>query len=356
MPADIDELNEISYVSPRVRFIGGATTGTLLAYLGYPFDKYKNGVMAKVSAGTLPTRPKQPIFNPQYFSYLLNGKYQLPQTPLINYLELADRWNFFKDKVCVNTIAENYQELNSLRLKHKAIYRGFFGYGYYKFSNTLLTVWAMIPLMEAIQKSEIYTKATYFLKKEDSKLIASALSGSILGVAETIGLPIDLAKFRCQTENITMKKALQRIPQEGLRAQYVGFVATAARNIAGSGGMAFGKFATYRAMGLTDYNNPSIKQMFISSMVANITRVVISHPFDLVKVRNQKEAATKKSLVTNLHQLVKERGIGAFKEGIMPKIVSAAKGTLFFFASEAAILRWNKYQRELEKNTIMNKP
>jgi hypothetical protein len=319
--------SEYTNIDPRARVAGVITTATFAAYTTYFFDVFKNSVMHDPEKS--PTRLihlKKHLIGQQYAQ-----------------LDLTKRSDFLK----------------AVTLS----YRGVTGYWAYKLLNGTSKLALQPVLMQTMMKSQPYNWLAQRINPDNAKVVASGAAGGLLGVSE-VGLnPIDLAKLRCQKMKTPMHEAIPVMWAQGLRVQYNAWEETLLRNITGSTALFTFKFLTYRVMGVTDHNKPTLNQSLCSSVVGNGAMISFSHPFDLLKLWKQMAAKSMQAtsvpsvekkpqieippnlgMMRTLFFVQKTKGTGALLAGLMPKLLgSGFKGSLVMTACEMMVREINNY-------------
>lgn len=270
-----------SYVSPKARAAGALITGAFESVILWPFDKYKNVRMAALdTSGTT-------------IEQLLRA-----------------------------TIGPDYHIVGPVQALRQS-YRGLPAHGVHKVINRGLKLGCQPHVMEAMMQMDGWRVVNDLIGKDNAKLAASAISGGLLGFTEVVINPVDRMKILCQKNTMTIQTALSQMRREGMGAQYAGWKETACRNVAGSSTLFFGKFLTYRVLGLKDHNNPTFLQSFSSSMVGASMMLTVSQVPDVLKVRAQIDLANPMSMRSRFFQIVKTEGPSAFFQGFLSKLIGA---------------------------------
>lgn len=254
-----------------------------------------------------------------------------------------------------NLIGYDYASSRSCAESLAMAYRGFSPYFAYKVFNRGLKLGVQPPLMEAMMSMSAYEQLSAGVGASFAKVVTASIAGGVLGVAEVVVNPFDRWKLLCQTDNLSPRVALEKMWGEGLRQQYSGWKETATRNAVGSGTLFATKYLTYQFIGVHDHNNPNAWQSLLSSMVGNGTMIVASHPWDILKVRKQKQdpskqPSIKQGMMHTLFAIGKNEGINALTVGLLPKLIgSGLKGGLIMSLCEMLVKEINLHYRQQEQ-------
>lgn len=280
-------------------------------------------VLAAVILETYGTYPLDVVKNRQMMGKRLG---QLTSTPLV----------WWQHMIGPEHAQLNLRQPSDCYKAMKFTYRGVTGYGVYKFFNRGFKFGLQPWLMEGMMKTDMFSLLANQVGFDFAKIFTSTAAGMGSGIAEIVANPVDRMKLLCQKFGISPGAALSMMKKEGLAVQFSAVKETAARNVVGSGTLFFGKYATYAALGVTDHNQPTVYQSLLSSLIGNGAMIVVSHPFDLVKVRVQmaeklmqpNAVSIKRSMMQTFFHISKTEGWRAAWSGIEAKLIgSGLKGT-----------------------------
>jgi len=184
------------------------------------------------------------------------------------------------------------------------------------------------------------------------KPVMHALTGAMVGIGEMVIVPFDVLKIKRQTnpEAFRGRSTWEVVKKENYRL-YRGAGWTAARNAPGSfalfGGAALAKDHIF---GLEDYNNATVFQNFVASIVGGVSCIVVANPMDVVKTRVQNKNFDKPEAgFTILKNMVKQEGIGAFFKGFTPKMLVVAPKLMFAYTTSQTFIQY--FDKTLFKKT-----
>ena len=233
----------------------------------------------------------------------------------------------------LNTIVFKTKAQSGALIKYASLFPGIgFGAGYkiiqriYKFGGQ--------PIVRDWIRNNYSKQFEDVFGKRNAKTIMYATAGSLMGIGEIILLPLDVLKIKAQTNPETLKGRgfIQLIRDEG-RNLYKGGAWTAARNAPGSfalfGGSAACKEFIFK---LDNYNDATILQDAISSVVGAVASITVAAPLDVIKTRIQnKPFDSTDGGLSILKDLVKKEGLPAFFKGLSPKIIVVGPKLVFSF-------------------------
>lgn len=177
--------------------------------------------------------------------------------------------------------------------------------------------------------------------KGTGKAMMYATAGSLVGIGEIVLLPLDVLKIKRQTNPEAFRgRGLFKIIADEKFNLYRGWGWTAARNAPGSfalfGGSAFTKEYVF---GLTDYNQATWFQNFISSISGAAASLAVSAPLDVIKTRIQnRDFNNPKPGMTIIRDLLREEGATAFFKGLTPKLLTAGPKLVFSFTIAQSLI------------------
>jgi len=291
MPHDLLQEKQSENLRAEARALGSFSVGVVQAFMAWPGDKYKNRV--------------------QYMLGL-----PVPYNP-----------PSLKVKILENVICSNYANLRPIQ-KMVECYKGCSGYVFYKITNSFIRYGLQDPANEFVLQTPLFQSVAKQIGSKNAEKLSSFSAGATFGMAETVFLPIDIAKLRCQTGGIKMREALRQGYKEGLAAQYVGWRDTLSRNGVGSGSLFLVKTAAYQLMGINEHRRPTSLQILAASTAAHIVMIAASHPFDVTKVQIQQNPSLKGGMFFRMKSIVQQKGLPALFQGVTPKwLNSGIKGT-----------------------------
>ncbi|ORY78611.1 mitochondrial carrier domain-containing protein [Protomyces lactucae-debilis] len=190
----------------------------------------------------------------------------------------------------------------------------------------------------SLHHGEVFDKA---FGKGTGKAMMYATAGSLVGIGEIVLLPLDVLKIKRQTNPEAFRgRGLFKIIADEKFNLYRGWGWTAARNAPGSfalfGGSAFTKEYMF---GLTDYNQATWFQNFISSISGAAASLAVSAPLDVIKTRIQnRDFNNPKGGMTIIRDLLREEGATAFFKGLTPKLLTAGPKLVFSFTIAQSLI------------------
>ena len=155
----------------------------------------------------------------------------------------------------------------------------------------------------------------------DNKKINAFISGAMVGVSETILMPLDILKIRAQTNNLN--DGLFSFIKNNPSSLFKGVKYTAIR-----GGISSSCLFGIKAISDEQYKDYSkISKHMIGSTYAGITAVVLASPFDVLKTRAQTGTYTGNIL----KELIQNEGARGLFLGIVPKTIVISPKLIFSF-------------------------
>lgn len=180
-------------------------------------------------------------------------------------------------------------------------------------------------------------------------LVLELVSGSLIGVSETVLLPFDRMKVLHQTNRGSMtppRGLCATLWAFGPRKLYAGAVTTASRNAVGTAlffaGTALSK-EYFFGLHSGNYKETTFTQNLLASTVGGVIGVVATSPMDVVKTRIQGQR-----LEGNLSgwyiftETCKKEGFSAFYKGITPKVLTSAPKLVFGYTMTQFFLKYLK--------------
>lgn len=198
-------------------------------------------------------------------------------------------------------------------------------------------------------------------KKKDGGRGGVALelvSGSLIGVSETILLPFDRMKVLHQTTSSSSMKQhkvasaspghhiglLSTMRTYGVRKLYAGAVTTATRNAVGTSlffaGTAISKEYLF-GLQSGNYKETTFAQNLLASTVGGVVGVVATSPMDVVKTRIQGQRLEGNISGWQIFtETCKKEGLSAFYKGITPKVLTSAPKLVFGYTMTQFFLKY----------------
>jgi hypothetical protein len=176
-----------------------------------------------------------------------------------------------------------------------------------------------------------------------SKVMVSAISGSLIGIGEIALLPLDILKIKSQInpEFLSNRGILELIKKEKFNL-YSGWRWTILRNAPGSFTL-FGASTFFKSkiFGLDISDNASLFQHFITSSLSSTACILVSSPMDVIKTRIQAQDFGKsESGIKIVKDMLKHEGPGGFFKGIIPKISSIGPKLTFSFTVAQYLIQY----------------
>ena len=197
------------------------------------------------------------------------------------------------DKILINSYKNNnnFSKINSF-------YNGYKIAAFYKISQRTL-MFGCQPI--------IYNQ----LDKNNNKYINCLISGTMVGISETLLLPLDRLKVISQIqENIRLKDVIYKNKLK----LYKGLEIVALRNSIGCTTL----FSSKLYMDDNKYNN------ILSSFLSASLCILFSSPLDVIKIKIQSNLDSNINSINIINNIYKKRGIKGFYIGILPKIFLVA--------------------------------
>lgn len=262
----------------------------------------------------------------------------------------AKRLMSHEQKVLGGSIAESMSKLHTVLFKGREsasmlkkmqhLYPGLKFAFYYKVSQRIIK-FAGQPYMKDFLHRRYAGAFTSCFGQRRGKMMLEATAGTIMGIGETILLPIDRIKVLSQTNRgaIGSRSGIKILFQEGPLKMYAGFGTTAIRNCIGSfllfGGTAVTKEHLFH---IEDYRKATFAQNVVSSSVGACLGVFCTSPIDVIKTRIQnKNFDVKVSGFRILVDVLRKEGPHAFFKGITPKVITVSPRLVFTFTVTEAI-------------------
>jgi len=178
-----------------------------------------------------------------------------------------------------------------------------------------------------------------------SKLVSQSLSGCMIGMGEVFLLPLDILKIRTQLfpEKYAGRSLFSILRAEG-SSMYNGTAVTMLRNGLGSTALFGANQLTRNFLLKGEERQATLSEIVITSTVASVSSLVVSSPFDVMKVRVQAdpEGGTRARHVFG--EIMKHEGAGAFWKGMGPKIMVVGPKLIFSFTiAQYVISRFDDY-------------
>lgn len=170
---------------------------------------------------------------------------------------------------------------------------------------------------------------------QNAKLLTHAFAGALVGIGEIVLLPLDVLKIKSQNNPAALRGRglVQILQQERISWLYRGAGWTAARNAPGSFAL-FGASALVKSKvyGLENYNDATLNQNFVSSLVGGVASITVASPLDVIKTRIQThDFGSGESGFSILRNLLRNEGIGALFKGLGPKLLVVGPKLVFSF-------------------------
>jgi len=158
---------------------------------------------------------------------------------------------------------------------------------------------------------EDYLKDNYF--SHDDKVKTKVVSGAIMGAGEVVFLPLDIYKIKQQTG--APEPFSKFIFNKNI---YRGAFITSTRNTFGSAAL----FGIPELVETKFYENKKLSESekMVTRAAGSVASLVVSSPFDVIKVRKQAEDLTESSFKIG-YNILKNNPFQFFK-GITPKIAT----------------------------------
>lgn len=175
-------------------------------------------------------------------------------------------------------------------------------------------------------------------------LYLEATAGGLIGVSETVLLPLDRMKVLNQTNKAAVKNQglVKALWKRGIRKLYAGAATTALRNAVGStlffGGTAFTK---EYILHLNSDKPAGFAQNLMASTVGGVVGVVATSPMDVVKTRIQGQNWEQSSSGWKIfRETCRKEGFSAFYKGITPKVMTSAPRLVFGYTMTQFFLKY----------------
>ena len=184
-----------------------------------------------------------------------------------------------------------------------------------------------------------------------SKLVSQSLSGCMIGMGEVFLLPLDILKIRTQLfpEKYAGRSFINILRAEG-SSMYNGTAVTMLRNGLGSTALFGANQLTKSYLLKGEERQATLGEIVITSTVASVSSLLVSSPFDVMKVRVQAdpEGVTRARHVFG--DIMSKEGAGAFWKGMGPKLMVVGPKLIFSFTvAQYVISRFDEYFAKQKK-------
>lgn len=177
-------------------------------------------------------------------------------------------------------------------------------------------------------------------------MLLEGTAGCLVGVTETVLLPIDRMKVLNQTNRAALQECnglVSAAYRYGVRKLYAGAATTATRNAVGSfflfGGTACTKEYVFHLEGR--YHEATFLQNLAASTVGGVLGVVATSPMDVIKTRIQGQSwAESSSGIRMFVETCQKEGFSAFYKGITPKVMTSAPRLVFGYTMTQYFLQY----------------
>ncbi len=171
--------------------------------------------------------------------------------------------------------------------------------------------------------------------QQKAKMLTHAVAGAMVGVGEIVLLPLDVLKIKSQNNPAALRGRglFEILRTERISGLYRGAGWTAARNAPGSFAL-FGAnaFVKGRVYGLDNFNDATLGQNFVASLVGGVASITVASPFDVIKTRIQtRDFGSGETGFATLRNLLRNEGAGALFKGLAPKILIVGPKLVFSF-------------------------
>jgi hypothetical protein len=175
----------------------------------------------------------------------------------------------------------------------------------------------------------------HFNSNERNTIAIQAISGSAVGVAEVMLLPLDTFKIKRQTapELLNGRSMFAIIRTENLRL-YRGALWTAGRNMPGQFALFGANSGAKKLMGLDGKagGQATMLQNFVTSSAGAVASLIVSQPMDVIKTRIQKRPFDSKETGSELViSLIRNEGWSGFLKGLPVKLMVVGPKIVFSF-------------------------
>lgn len=167
-------------------------------------------------------------------------------------------------------------------------------------------------------------------------------------MGEVFLLPLDILKIRNQLfpEKYANRSVLDVLRAEG-SSMYNGTGVTMVRNGLGSTALFGANQLTKQYIQGGGERQATLPEIFASSTIASVSSLLVSSPFDVLKVRVQADPDGKLRARRVFTQIMQTEGPGAFWKGMGPKICVVGPKLIFSFTvAQYVISRFDEYFKE----------